>query len=141
MVTALPAVVIFLILLRLSGQRLLGEVRRAEEEPAVKAAHVTGLAYAAAFFGFTVVFGANVFTLPGRMGMSATVLVVAAMSSVSLPESNEGNLLCGANWRSDSSCPVPASSPTTHSMITVAMAGQRRSAGQGVFLLRLPGER
>jgi hypothetical protein len=46
-----------------------------------------GLAYAAAFFVFTVVFGANIFTLPGRMGMSALmVLVVAAVTSVPIPD-------------------------------------------------------
>ncbi len=92
-VTALPAVVIFLILLRMSGQRL-GEkfaaLKRRALARSVPLPVSFGLAYAAAFFGFTAVFGANVFTLPGRMGMSATVLlVVAAMSSVSLPESTE----------------------------------------------------
>lgn len=90
-VTALPAVVVFMILLRMSGQRL-GEKFAALKSRAmartVPLPVSFGLAYAVAFFGFTAVFGANVFTLPGRMGMSATLLlVVAAMSSVSLPES------------------------------------------------------
>lgn len=90
-VTALPAVVVFMILLRMSGQRL-GEKFAALKSRAmartVPLPVSFGLAYAVGFFGFTAVFGANVFTLPGRMGMSATLLlVVAAMSSVSLPES------------------------------------------------------
>jgi len=90
-VTALPAVVVFMILLRMSGQRL-GEKFAALKSRAmartVPLPVSFGLAYAVGFFGFTAVFGANVFTLPGRMGMSVTLLlVVAAMSSVSLPES------------------------------------------------------
>lgn len=89
-VTALPAVVVFLILLRMSGQRLgekFGALKDRMLARSVPLPVSFGLAYAAAFFGFTAVFGANVFTLPGRMGMSATVLlVVAAMSSVSLTE-------------------------------------------------------
>lgn len=90
-VTALPAVVVFMILLRMSGQRL-GEKFAALKSRAmartVPLPVSFGLAYAVGFFGFTAAFGANVFTLPGRMGMSATLLlVVAAMSSVSLPES------------------------------------------------------
>lgn len=92
-VTALPALVVFLILLRLSGQRprqkFLGLRNRASARN-VPLVVSFALAYAAAFFGFTAVFGANVFTLPGRMGMSAMVLlVVAAISSVSLPKTAE----------------------------------------------------
>lgn len=88
-VTALPAVVIFLVLLRVSGQRLGDKIRRFRDllrERNVPVLVSFGLGYAAGFFAFTVVVGANIFTLPGRMGMSATlVLIVAAVESASLP--------------------------------------------------------
>ena len=89
-VTALPAVVIFLVLLRASGQRLGQKMARLKSR--VLSRNVPplvsfGLAYTIAFFVFTAVFGANIFTLPGRMGMSALlVLVIAAVDSVSVPD-------------------------------------------------------
>jgi hypothetical protein len=89
-VTALPAVVIFLVLLRASRQRLGYKVSRLKSLILTRKVPLLvsfGLSYAIAFFGFTAVFGANIFTLPGRMGMSAMiVLVVAAVHSVSLPD-------------------------------------------------------
>jgi len=90
LVTALPAVVVFLIMLRLSGQRLGDKVARlkslvvAREVPRLVS---FGLGYAIGFFAFTAVVGANMFTLPGRMGMSALmVLVVAAVNSAPLSD-------------------------------------------------------
>lgn len=89
-VTALPAVVIFGILLRVSGQSLRYKLARLKSRALARDVPLLisfGLAYAAAFFAFTVVVGANIFTLPGRMGMSALiVLVVAAVNSVPIPE-------------------------------------------------------
>ena len=88
-VTVLPAVVAFVVLLRMSGQRLGGKFTALKRHAVARSVPVPvsfGLAYAVAFFGFTIVFGANIFSPPGRMGLSAMVLlVVAAMSSVSLP--------------------------------------------------------
>lgn len=87
-VTALPALVVFLVLLRVSGQRFRDKVAgltrriRARTVPPLVS---FGLGYAAGFFAFTVVFGANIFTLPGRMGMSAMlVLVIAAVESAAV---------------------------------------------------------
>jgi hypothetical protein len=89
LVTVLPAVVVFFILLRLAGQKFrdktarLNSLARARKVPRLVS---FGLGYAVGFIGFTVVVGANMFTFPGRMGMSAMmVLVVAAVHSVSLP--------------------------------------------------------
>lgn len=89
-ITALPAAVIMLILIRMSGQRLQqlavrlrGLVRERRLPPLTS----FGVGYGAGFIAFTAVFGANMFTLPGRMGMSATLaLVIAAVNSVSLPD-------------------------------------------------------
>ena len=98
-VTALPAVVIFLILLRVSGQSLrfkLGQLKSRALARDIPLLISFGLAYAAAFFVFTVVFGANIFTLPGRMGMSALiVLVVAAVTSVPIPDRSHRRLGVG----------------------------------------------
>lgn len=89
-VTALPAVVVFGILLGLSGQKLRSKIARLKTLVLARQVPLLvsfGLSYAVAFFGFTAVFGANIFTLPGRMGMSAMiVLVVAAVHSVRLPD-------------------------------------------------------
>lgn len=89
-VTALPAVVVFLVLLRVSGQRFGQKMARLKSRVLARDVPLLvsfGLAYAIAFFIFTAVFGANTFTLPGRMGVSALiVLVIAAVNSVSLPE-------------------------------------------------------
>lgn len=95
-VTALPAIVIFLILIRLAGQKLRHKMARLKDLAFARDVPMLvsfGLSYAFAFFVFTAVFGANTFTLPGRMGMSALlVLVVAAVNSVSIPESAHGPL-------------------------------------------------
>jgi len=89
-VTALPAVVIFGILLKVSGQSLRYKLARLKSRALARDVPLLisfSLAYATAFFVFTVVVGANIFTLPGRMGMSALiVLVVAAVNSVPIPE-------------------------------------------------------
>lgn len=80
-VTTLPAVVVFIILLRLSGQRIRHKTTTLKERVVARNVPVVisfSLAYAIAFFGFTAIFGANIFTLPGRMGMSALILLVAA---------------------------------------------------------------
>lgn len=89
-VTALPAVVIFGILLCVSGQTIRSKIARLKTLVLARRVPLLvsfGLSYTVAFFGFTAVFGANIFTLPGRMGMSAMiVLVVAAVHSVPLPD-------------------------------------------------------
>jgi len=89
-VTSLPAVVVFLVLLRMAGQKFSYKAARLKSLVLTRNVPVLvsfGLAYATAFFAFTIVFGANIFTLPGRMGLSATmVLVVAAANSVKLPD-------------------------------------------------------
>jgi len=99
-VTVLPAVVIFLILLRVTGQRLRYKAARLKSLALARDVPLLisfSLGYAAAFFAFTIVFGANIFTLPGRMGMSALiVLVVAAVNSVSLPYPNRRPLGAGS---------------------------------------------
>lgn len=89
-VTALPAIVVFLILLRLTGERLrdkFAALKRRALAREIPPLIGFGLGYAAGFFAFTAVFGANIFTLPGRMGMSALmVLVIAAVHAVPLPD-------------------------------------------------------
>jgi len=96
-ITALPALVVFLILLRTAGQRFWPKFPRLKELAFARNVpwQVSfGLSYGLAFFAFTGIFGANTFTFPGRMGMSALlVLVIAAVYSVSIPDgvNSDGN--------------------------------------------------
>lgn len=90
LVTALPAVVIFLILVRISGRSVRDKMTALKTRTLAREVPVLisfPLAYAAAFVVFTVVFGANIYTLPGRMGMSALILlVVAAVAAAPIPD-------------------------------------------------------
>lgn len=91
-VTALPAVVVFGILLGLSGQRLRDKIARLKSLVVARKVPLLvsfGLSYAIAFFGFTAVFGANIFTLPGRMGMSAMIVLVVAAAHSAVPPSDQ----------------------------------------------------
>ena len=89
-ITALPAAVIALILIRMSGQRLrqiTARLRGLVRQRRLPILTSFGIGYAGGFALFTAIVGANMFTLPGRMGMSATLtLVIAAVNSVSLPD-------------------------------------------------------
>jgi hypothetical protein len=96
LVVALPAVVVFLVLLRLSAQSLRDKIARLKSRAAARDVPLLvsfGLGYAAAFFIVTAVVGGNTFAPPGRMGLSALmVLVVAAVNSVSLPDGADRRL-------------------------------------------------
>lgn len=100
LVTVLPAFVVFLILLKMTGQRFRYKTVRLRSLAAERRIPVTtafSLAYGLAFCVFTAVVGANIFTQPGRMGMSALiVLVVAAVNSAPVSEADYRPLRAGS---------------------------------------------
>jgi hypothetical protein len=81
LVTFVPSLVIGLFLLRVSGARakaVLGRQLRLAKARELSPRIAFGTAYCASFVAFIFVFGANWFNVPGRMGMSAMLALIAA---------------------------------------------------------------
>lgn len=81
--TVVPALLVGLLLTRLSGRvGIWREFRRAAVARVLPPRVSFAVAYACAFVGFTVVFGANYFSRPGRMGTSAMLLLIVAVATM-----------------------------------------------------------
>lgn len=82
LLTVLPAVLLGLLLIRLSERfGLWRSVVSAAKARRLPPRVSFGVAYACAFIGFTVVFGANYFSRPGRMGTSAMLVLLVAVAT------------------------------------------------------------
>ncbi len=83
--TLLPAVMVAIVLFRLSGVAALPTLRgslRLAASRSMPARMSFGIGYALAYLLFIVVFGSNYFAPPGRMGASATLALVVVMAMV-----------------------------------------------------------